>query len=107
MGLSTTAALAIGTGVAAYLAIGAQRELQNRVDTYPTTRADIEAARATSKNYGYTVDALGAATVIAGAATLYLVLTRHEDGEKSSPRRPADTAFVAPTVGGMVLHASF
>lgn len=109
VGLSTTAALAIGTGVAAYLAVGAQRDLQSRVDTYPTTRAEIEDARATSRNYGYAVDALGAATVIAGATTLYLVLTRHEDGdgEKASHRRPADTAFVTPTVGGMVLHGNF
>jgi hypothetical protein len=107
VGLSTTAALALGTGVAGYLAVGAQRDLQSRIDTYPTTRADIEEARTRSKNYGYAVDALGAATVIAGAATLYVVLTHREDTEKAGHRRPSDSAFLAPTVGGMVLHGSF
>jgi hypothetical protein len=107
VGLSTTAALAIGAGIAGYLAITAQGDLQSRIDTYPTTRADIEEARARSKNYGYAVDALGAATVMAGAATLYLVLTRHEDTEKAGHRRPGDSVALAPTVGGMVLHGSF
>jgi tetratricopeptide (TPR) repeat protein len=104
--LSTTAALVVATGVCGFLALRAQQQLKDAIDTYPNTRDNIEAARKKSKNYGYATDALGAATLVSGGAALYFVLTHTWD--PATPKPSKDKSLVlAPTVGGMVLQGSF
>jgi hypothetical protein len=105
--LSTTAALAIGTGVVGYLALGAQRDLKNQMNTYPNTSEQIEDARTRSKQYGYAADALGAATVIAGGVSLYFLLSRLGDAEKPARGKKVEAVVLAPTLGGMVLQGNF
>jgi hypothetical protein len=103
--LSTTAAFAVGTGVFGYLALKAQRELKDQVNTYPTTRDSVEDARTRSKNYGYVADALGAATLISGGVALYFVLSH--SGSSPKPKSERKPIAVIPTLGGMVLQGSF
>jgi hypothetical protein len=110
--LSTTAALAIATGVCGYLALGAQQDLKDQVATYPNTRDNIDNARSKSKNWGYVTDALGAATIVSGGVALYFALT-HSTGaqgqkaDKQRTERKESALSLAPTVGGMVLQGSF
>ena len=105
--LSTTAALAVGTGVFGYLALRAQKNLNSQVETYPNTKNSIENARTKSKNYGYATDALGAATLISSSVALYCVFSRGSDSPAPKSGKTNTTVVLAPTVGGMVLQGSF
>ncbi len=100
--ISTTAALAVGTGVMGYLALDAQKNLKNQVGIYPNTAANIDAARSKSQNYGYVTDALGAATLISGGLALYFALTH-----SSSPPAKTTEAVVLPTISGVGLRGNF
>ena len=105
--LSTTAALAVGTGVFGYLALGAQKDLNDQVKIYPNTRHNIEDARTKSKNYGYLTDALGAATLVSGGVALYFALSHGGDPQKPKSGKADAPIVVSPTVGGMVVEGSF
>lgn len=105
--LSTTAALAVGTGVFGYLALNAQNDLKDQVNTYPNTKDKIEDARTRSKNYGYVTDALGVATIISGGMALYFALSHSGVSPKSKSGETSQPISVVPTVGGMVLQGSF
>ena len=105
--LSTTAVLAVATGVCGYLALGAQKDLKNQLNVYPNTKARIEDARTKSKNYGYVTDALGAATIISGGMALYFALSHGGAPQKAKSRNTDVSVVLAPTVGGMVLQGSF
>jgi len=105
--LATTAALAVGTGVCGYLALGAQKNLNDQVNRYPNTTRNIENARTKSKNYGYVTDALGGATLISGAAALYFALTYTGNSPTPKSGKTDKPIVVAPTLGGMVVEGSF
>jgi hypothetical protein len=105
--LSTTAALAVGTGVCGYLAVRAQNDLNNQVNTYPNTKDKIEDARTKSKTYGYVTDALGAATLISGGVALYYALSHRGYPQESKSDKTDESIVLLPTVGGMVLQGSF
>jgi hypothetical protein len=105
--LSTTAALAVGTGVFGYLALGAQKKLEDQVKTYPNTRNNIEDARTKSKNYGYITDALGGATILSGGVALYFAIRHSSDVAAFKSSRTNSPIVVAPTVGGMVMEGHF
>lgn len=104
--MSTTAVLAVATGICGYLALGAQKDLEDQVGTYPNTRDKIEDARTKSRNYGYLTDALGAATIVSGGIALYFALTQGH-GPAASDARAKSSLVLAPTVGGMVVQGRF
>jgi tetratricopeptide (TPR) repeat protein len=103
--LSTTAALAVGTGVFGYLALGAQKDLKDQINTYPNTKATIENARTKSKNLGHVTDAFGAATLVSGGVALYFAIT--QGGGSPKPKKAVGPIVLAPTVGGMVVQGAF
>ncbi len=105
--LSTTAALAVGTGVFGYLALGAQSDFKDQVNTYPNTREKVDDARSKSRTYGYVADAMGAAALISGGVALYFAVTHARDSRKREFRKSAEPIVLAPTLGGMVLSGSF
>lgn len=105
--LTTTATLAVATGVCGYLALHAQKDLKDQVSVYPNTRDNIENARVKSKNYGYVTDALGAATLVSGGVALYFALSHRGDSPERMPAKAKKAIVVAPTFGGMVLAGSF
>ncbi len=105
--LSTTAVLAAGTGISGYLALAAQKDLKDQIDTYPNTKAKIDDARSRSKRYGYMTDALGAATLLSGGVALYLAITHRSDSPKAKSGKVAEPIALVPTVGGMVVAGSF
>ena len=107
LSLSTTAALAASTGVCGYLALHAQKNLNDQIKTYPNTKNNIEAARTKSKNYGYVTDALGGATLISAGAALYFVLSHSGDSTTQKSGKANKPIVLAPTVGGMVVEGSF
>jgi tetratricopeptide (TPR) repeat protein len=105
--LSTTAVLAVGTGVCGYLALGAQKKLKDQVNTYPNSSENIEDARTKSKNWGYVTDALGAATLISGGVAVYLAIVHSGDSPAPKRAKPTKAIVMAPTLGGMVLTGNF
>lgn len=107
LSLSTTAALGVATGIVGYLALSAQSDLKNQINTYPSTKDQIDSARAKSKNYGYAADALGAATIISGAASVYFLLSRRTDQQQAASQKHAGSVIVAPTLAGMMVEGSF
>ena len=105
--LSTTAVLAVATGVSGYLALGAQKKLNDQVNLYPNTKVNIEDARTKSKNYGYVTDALGGATLISGGVALYFALSNRGDSPTQKSRKTNKSIALIPTIGGMVLEGGF
>ena len=105
--LSTTAALAVATGVCGYLALNAQKDLQDQVNSYPNTSAKIENARTKSKNLAYLTDGLGAATLISGGVALYFAVTRDRGETPPKPGKADESFVVVPTLGGLILQGSF
>ena len=105
--LSTTAALAVGTGVFGYLALRAQKDLKDQINTYPNTKDTIDSARTRSKNFGYATDALGAATLISGGVALYFVLSHVGNSPTPKSGKTNKSIVLAPTLGGMVLGGAF
>jgi len=104
---STTAALAVATGIFGYLALGAQQDLKDQVAKYPNTKSNIEDARSKSKHYAYMTDGFGAATIVSGGVALYLALSHNADVAKAKNNKGETSIVLAPTVGGMVLHGEF
>jgi len=112
LSLSTTAALAVATGICGYLALGAQQDLKDQVATYPNTKDNIDSARSKSRNWGYITDAFGTATVISGGVALYYALVHGSDlraqkSDQQQPDKKERSVSLAPTVGGMVLQGKF
>jgi hypothetical protein len=105
--LSATAALAAATGIVGYLALSAQNDLENQINTYPTTKDQVDSARTRSKNYGYAADALGAATIISAAASVYFLLSHRGDPQEPASKKHASAVVVAPTLDGMMVQGSF
>jgi hypothetical protein len=105
--LSTTAALAVGTGVFGFQALRAQDDFKKQLNVYPNTKAQIENARTKSKNYGYIADAFGAATLLSGGAAVYFWLTSNDSNPHPAKSGKATVIGLAPTVGGMVLQGNF
>ena len=105
--LSSTAAFAVGTGVSGYLALRAQKQLNDQVNTYPNTKNNIEDARAKSKHYGYVTDALGAATLLSGGMALYFAISHSGDLTTPKSGKTNKSVVVAPTLGGMVVQGGF
>jgi tetratricopeptide (TPR) repeat protein len=105
--LTTTAVLAVGTGVFGYQALQAQDDFKKQLNVYPNTKAKIEDARTKSKNYGYITDAFGAATLLSGGAAIYFWLTSAGPTPQPAKSAKATVLGLAPTVGGMVLQGSF
>jgi hypothetical protein len=105
--LTTTAALAVGTGVFGYLAYKAQGDLEDQVKTFPNTQSRIEDARTKSKTYGYIADAFGAATVLSAGVAIYFAATHDSGSPRAKPSAAKDSLVVAPTLGGMVVQGSF
>jgi len=105
--LSTTAVLAVGTGVCGYLALRAQKNLNDQVNTYPNTKSNIENARTRSKNYGYVTDVLGGATLISGGLALYFAISHGSNSPTPKSGNTDKPIVVAPTCGGIVLEVTF
>jgi hypothetical protein len=103
LSISATAACGVATGVFGYLALDAQKKLNDQVKTFPNTATQIEDARTRSKNYAYLADAFGVATLVSGSIALYLVLTH--DWSKSA--KPTKTVVLTPTPGGMAMQSTF
>lgn len=103
--VSTTAALAVATGVFGYLALQAQSDYKDQLNKYPNTRSKIEDARTKSKNLGYITDAFGAATLLSGGVAAYFALT-YSSAPSAKGAKP-NVVGLAPTVGGMLLQGSF
>jgi hypothetical protein len=101
--LVATASCAVATGVFAWLALDAKRDFDGRLDTFGSTKAQIDSDRSRMKNYALVADGLGAATLAAGGVSLFLALTRHSTA--ASEKR--NSIAIAPTLGGMAIHGGW
>lgn len=97
--LSTTAALFVTTSVLSYLALSAQSDFKDQINSFPNTSANIENARSKSKRYARWADGFGAATLLSGGVALYFLLSDQDETTKS--------LALSPTLGGMALQGRF
>ncbi|HEX3758634.1 MAG TPA: tetratricopeptide repeat protein [Kofleriaceae bacterium] len=81
IGWFTTGALAVGTAALGTWAYVASHQLQDARHTYPTTRAELDSKASRATTIGVIADVVGVATVVAGAVTLKLTLSRSREHE--------------------------
>ncbi len=81
--LVSTGVLGAGTVAAGVLAYVADRDAVDRRDTYPVERSELKDAQSRARTFALVTDVLGAATVVAGGAALYLTLTRKDGPGKA------------------------
>ncbi|HEU4411984.1 MAG TPA: PEGA domain-containing protein [Polyangiaceae bacterium] len=80
--LVSTGVLLAGTGTMGVLAYLADRDAVDKRDSYPVDRAELKDAQSRARTFALVTDVLGAATVVAGGAALYLTLTRKDEPNK-------------------------
>jgi tetratricopeptide (TPR) repeat protein len=95
---------AVATGVFGWLLLGAKHDFDAEVSKTPYSRTKAEDIRSKALTYQYLTDGFGIATLLAGGAALYLVLS-----DRGSPTQPKNSSLkqtiaVAPSVGGVVVH---
>jgi hypothetical protein len=97
---------AVATGVFGWLLLGAKSDFDAEVSKSPYSRPRAEDLRSKALTYQYLTDGFGIATLLAGGAALYLVLS---DSKATQPRQSGlkQTIAVAPTVGGVIVHGSW
>jgi hypothetical protein len=86
IGVATTSTLAVATGVFGWLALDAHRSWQRAADAGPLTPADVDDRSSRVRALRITTDVLGAATIVAGGATVYLGLSGRERGSETGPK---------------------
>jgi hypothetical protein len=101
-----TGVLAVGAGVTGGLAMGASSNLKTKLDTFGSTRPDIDDARSKTKTLALTTDVLFGVTAAMAVTSVILTVT---SGSKSASEKKAAAlpvrAGVAP--GAFVLSGSF
>ncbi len=106
--LVATGALAVGSGVFAVLADKANNTLDARLNTFPSDRANIDAARNNLRIDAIVCDALAGAAVLAAGASLYFFLNpKYEPSTKSAAATPALSARLVASPTGLWLNGRF
>lgn len=98
IGYAATGLFAAGALVMGGLAFSASRDLGSMRSSFPVTKEALDDQSASVKTLSITADVLGAAALVAGGVTLYLLVTR--------PARPREVRIgVAPR--GLQLSGTF
>lgn len=97
VGWVTTGALAAGTVATGIWAYVASRQLDDARHKFPPNGADLDSKSSRAKTLALVADVLGAATVVAGAVTLKLTLSRSSSHE----------VHVAVVPGGIQIAGAF
>lgn len=86
IGVATTSALVVGTTVTGVLALDARGEYSKKLDAFPVSRVDVDAARDRTRHLALATDILGGAALLVGIGTVYLAVTARGDAPpKTSP----------------------
>ena len=96
-GWVATGALAAGTVATGIWAYVASRQLQDARRAFPTTGAELDSKSSRARTLAIVADLVGAATVVAGAVTLKLTLSRSSSHE----------VHVAVVPGGLQVAGTF
>jgi tetratricopeptide (TPR) repeat protein len=84
VGVITTGALAVATGVVGGLAIAAKHDYDTTLDKYPIAPGDVADARSETRKRALAADILGAATLLSGGITIWVALSNnHRDSNAS------------------------
>jgi len=104
--LTITGLLAAGAVTTGFMALGAKKDLNDRIDTPGTSTSRIDDARDSARVLGITTDALAAAAIIGAGVTTYLFIV---NGKRSSGQTtpPPNTTQVGFGVGRLSLSGSF
>lgn len=97
VGWVTTGALAAGTVATGIWAYVASRQLDDARHKYPANGADLDSKSSRASTLALVADVVGAATVVAGAITLKLTLSRS----------PSHEVHVAVVPGGIQVAGAF
>jgi hypothetical protein len=99
IGLASTGALAVGATVTGIFALDAKSQYSDRLNAYPVSRADVDAARDRTKRLALVTDVLGGAAVLVGVGTVYLLVTGKSGA--ASPSAPNVGVVVGPGMLGV------
>ncbi len=80
---TTTGALAVGTGVVGFLALGAASDLSTKRKTDGTTRDALDSAQSKAKTFALVTDLLGAGTIVGAGIAAYLTFGPRSSGTAS------------------------
>jgi tetratricopeptide (TPR) repeat protein len=97
VGWITTGALAAGTVATGIWAYVASRQLQDARHRFPADAAELDSKSSRARTLALVADVVGAATVVAGAVTLKLTLSRS----------PSHEVHVAVVPGGIQVAGAF
>jgi tetratricopeptide (TPR) repeat protein len=95
---------AIATGIFGVLALDARKSFNDELSKIPNSKDNVDSARTTMKRDAYMTDVFGAATLVAGGAALYFLLS--DTGPKRLSGKKSSVAL-APTVGGLLLYGQW
>ena len=106
---AVTGALAVGAGVTGALALSASSDLRTKLDTFGSTRDDINDARSKTKALALTTDILFGLTGAAAVTSLVLTLTSKGGSSDAGEKKQAVTLPVRFGVGpgGASISGSF
>ena len=84
----TTGGLAVATGIVGGLALSASSDLTAKLETFGTSRAEVDDARAKTKNLAITTDVLLGVTAVAAGVSLFVTLSGGGGDKKATTSRP-------------------
>ena len=82
-----TGGLAIGAAITGGLAMSASSDLSDKLESFGTSRGEVDDARSTTKTLALTTDILLAATAVAAGAAIYFTVAGGDPDEKSASAR--------------------
>ena len=86
IGVATTSALLVTTGVFGVLTLQAHQSFSSAADSGPMSSSDVDDRVGRIRTYRLLTDVFGAATLVAGGATLYFSLTSEPDRSSKVPK---------------------
>jgi hypothetical protein len=106
--LAATGALGATAGVFAVLAHNSKQDFEDQLGKYPTTTADIDAARSKLGLHANLTDGFAVATALAAGCTVFFALSNSGSSSTSAASTPARTRIgFAPAPGGLVAVGQF
>ncbi len=104
--VAATAAFTAGAAVCGVLALKAKDDLDEQLDTFPTTAEQLDSARSKTQNFAIAADVLGVAGVLAAGVSVYFAVSPPtEAASKTAAKSASANLVVAPT--GMWLQGRF
>lgn len=105
-GVAITSGLTLGAVTTGLLALRERGQLNDRLNTFPSSASSIDSARRSTKVLAITTDVLGGAALISGGVTLYFALRTPPTQQGAAPRPSSVASPSRPVVEGVQVSGS-